>query len=172
MTLMLDPNEQNSAAAIHYDPQKYGRLKDPVIVLRKVNPAKLQHRETPQSSTAWELIGLGQAQLHLKEKRLPWYEQGLIMNDNPRDEKVARDVEKATIGFAIARSDTGEVLKVYGPDALDQAIEDAQGVRLTIKASVQKMVIKEDDDDKLVAEFLASQPEDGIEDATPEPQEA
>ena len=156
MTLQIPQSEQNGS--IHFDPQKFGRLNKPVIVLRKVNPNKLQHRETPISDTAWELIGKGQLQLHLREELLPWYADGFIVNDQPRDEKVARDIAKATIGFAIARSDTGEILKVYGPKDMGQAIEDAAGVQLTLKPVVTKVEAQEEEDEEaLVQQFLASQ---------------
>lgn len=157
MTLQI-PQQENEQGTIHFDPQKFGRLRDPVIVLRKVNPAKLQKRETPTADTAWELIGKGQVQLHLREDALPWYGQGFIINDNPRDEKVSRDIAKATVGFALARSDTGEILKVYGPTELEQAVEDALGVQLMLKPTIQKIApTPEEDEEALVQEFLQSQ---------------
>lgn len=157
MTLQIPQNE-NQQGAIHYDPQRFGRLRDPVIVLRKVNVKKLLKRETPTADTAWELIGKGQVQLHLREDALPWYEQGFIVNDNPRDEKVARDIAKATIGFAIARSDTGEILKAYGPTELLQAVEDAASVQLMLKPTIQKIApTAEEDEEAIVQSFLESQ---------------
>ena len=119
MTMYIPQDETKEA--VHYDPQKFGRLKDPVIVLRKVNIKKLSFRATPTSETPWELIGKGQLQLHVRESVLPWYADGFIVNGQPRDERVARDIAKGTIGFAIARSDTGEILQKFGPDELKMA---------------------------------------------------
>lgn len=169
MTLQIPQTEQNGS--LHFDPQKFGRLNRPVVVLRKVNINKLQKRETPTADTAWELIGKGQLQLHLREDALPWYADGLIVNDQPRDEKVARDIHKATIGFAIARSDTGEVLKVYGPDGMDEAIADAAGVQLMLKPIITKVESEaEEDEEALVQTFLQSQ-RNKLDEA-PEAQEA
>ena len=147
----------NESGVVHFDPEKFGRLKDAVLVLRKVNINKLQHRANPQADTAWELIGKGQVQLHLYEYQLPWYKDGFIINDNPRDEKVARDIMKATIGFALARSDTGEVIKVYGPSEMQAAYDDAASVTLTIKPILTRLAqtAPDESDDDLVEAFLA-----------------
>lgn len=170
MTLQI-PQTTSEKGTIHYDPQKFGRLNKPVIVLRKVNPRKLQKRETPTADTAMELIGKAQLQLHLREDALPWFADGFIVNDQPRDEKVARDIMKATIGFALARTDTGEILKAYGPDDMDQAIEDAAGVQLTLKPIISKTAsTEEEDEEALVQTFLASQK--NVLDEAPEAQEA
>ena len=156
MTLQIPP-QANRSGAIHFDPEKVGRLNRPVIVLRKVNIAKLSTRPTPTSDSPWELIGKGQVQLHLREDQLPWYAEGLIVLDQPRDEKVARDIMKATIGFAIARTDTGEILKAYPPDALKDAIADAASVTLSIRPVLERLAqtkAAEVDDEALVARFL------------------
>ena len=170
MTMMIN-NESDTPASIHYDPQKFGRLRDPVIVLRKVSVRKLQRRETPTADTAWELIGKGQLQLHVKESSLPWYEQGFIVLDQPRDEKVSRDIMRATVGFGIARSDTGEILKVYGPEGLIEAIGDANSVTLSIKPQiVRTKTTEEEDEEALVEQFLSEHA--NIVDEAPEAQEA
>lgn len=170
MTMQI-PQTENQQGTIHFDPQKFGRLRDPVIILRKVNVSKLQKRETPTADTAWELIGKAQLQLHLREDALPWYEQGFVVNDQPRDEKVARDLAKATIGFALARSDTGEILKAYGPSELDQAVIDARGVQLMLKPTIQKIAQPtEENEEALVQEFLEAQK--NILDEAPDAQEA
>lgn len=159
MTLMIQQEDDNKP--LHFDPQSIGRLKDPVIVLRKVNPKRLQGRETPQADTAWELIAKAQVQLHLREDRLPWLEQGFIINDQPRDEKVSRDIEKATIGFAVARTDTGEILQVFAKEDIDKAYETARSARMVITPSIQMLAgNKEENDDALISEFLKSAEKD------------
>lgn len=165
---MLVPQRDNHGA-VHFDPQTVGRLREAVVVLRKVNIKKLSKRETPSASTAWELIGMGQVQLHLHEKDLPWYEEGLIVNDQPRDEKVARDIAKATIGFAIARSDTGEVMKTYGADGLKQAVLDARSVRLSFTPVVTQVAPEPDDDDEAAIRAFLGSHEEG---EAPTPQES
>lgn len=169
MTLMQQP--QNAKGVVHFDPQKIGRLREPVIVLRKVDVSKLQHRPTPEADTPWELIGRGQLQLHLREDDLPWYEQGFIVLDQPRDEKVARDIMKATIGFAIARTDTGEILKAYGKNSLQNAVDDAAGVTLTIKPFIAKVASDEQEDEDAVVEQFLAEHKDKISEA-PDAQEA
>lgn len=170
MTLQV-PQQENQKGVLHFDPEKFGRLNRPVVVLRKVDVRKLQHRANPTADTAWELIGKGQVQLHLREDQLPWYGQGLIVNDQPRDEKVARDIMRATVGFAIARSDTGEILKAYGPDKMNEAIEDAESVTITFKPVINRLAQTEPEDpDELVQQFLAEHANDQVEGI--EPQEA
>lgn len=168
MTLAINQTDKNGA--IHYDPQRFGRLANAVIVLRKVNVNKLLKRETPTADTAWELIGKGQVQLHLREDDLPWYEQGLIVNEQPRDEKVARDIAKATLGFAIARSDTGEILKVYGKDGLKDAIADAEGVQLTINPVISKITSAEEEDEQALVDQFLTENKNALDEA-PEPDE-
>lgn len=170
MTLQI-PQQTDQSGTIHFDPQKFGRLARAVIVLRKVNPRKLQKRETPTADTAWELIGKAQLQLHVREDQLPWYADGFIVNDQPRDEKVARDIAKATIGFAIARSDTGEVLKVYGPDGMNEAIEDAAGVQLTLKPMIAKVATQEEEDEEALVQAHLASAQNKLDEA-PEAQEA
>lgn len=164
MTLQVPP-QTNQSGAVHFDPQKIGRLKDPVIVLRKVNPRKLSKRETHDAKTAWELIGMGQVQLHLREDQLPWYEQGFIVNDNPRDEKVARDIMRATVGFALARTDTGEILKVYGPDQIKDAYSDAASVTLSIKPTIERLAPKTEEDEEALVQSFLSEHKNVVDDA-------
>lgn len=154
MTMQI-PQQEDTRGVVHFEPEKFGRLNKPIVVLRKVNVTRLSHRANKNAETAWELIGKGQVQLHLREDSLPWYADGFIINDQPRDEKVARDIVRNTLGFAIARSDTGEILKVYGPDGMNEAIDDANSVTLTIRPTLERVAKTEDEDDEeLVKRFL------------------
>lgn len=148
-------NVKNEKTAYHYEPEKFGRLNKPVVVLRKVNTKRLDVRATADADTAMELIGKGQVQLHLREDSLPWLAQGYVINDQPRDEKVARDIVKATIGFALARTDTGEIMKKYGADGLGEAEADARSVKLTMSAAISHVEEERDDHETLVAAYKA-----------------
>lgn len=161
MTMMIPQREDQTS--MHYDPQKLGRLADAVIVLRKVNRKKLMFRATPTANTAWELIGSAQVQLHVREDQLPWYEQDYLVNDQPRDEKVARDIARATIGFAVARSDNGEILETFGieantEDGLQKALLAATTVagsaRLSLIPQLKTIIPEPEDHEALIAKFL------------------
>lgn len=161
MTMLL-PQDENKTT-VHYDPQILGRLHDDVIVLRKVNVKKLSVRATPDANTPWELVGQGQIQLHVREDKLPWYAQGYVVNDQPRDEKVSRDIARATIGFAVARTDTGEILQEFGiangdvQSALAEATRVSKSAKLVLTPSVRSIVpeVIQEEDDALVQKFLA-----------------
>ena len=160
MTMQL-PERTDSSGSVHYDQRKVGRLSKGVIVLRKVNTKPLQVRVTRGASTAWELIGAAQPELHVWEKNLPWMRQGFVVNDQPRDEKVARDIHKATIGFAVARTDTGEILQTFGPNELGKAEEAASSVQLVLQPAVIPVEVDEDeqDDMSVIAAYQDSLPE-------------
>jgi hypothetical protein len=86
-----------------------------LIVLRKVDKGRID-------PAIMEIIGDTDLLPHLKESAMPWFKEGFVANDHPRDIMVSDELIAATDGFAVARSDSGEILREYdGPDALVRA---------------------------------------------------
>jgi len=97
-----------------------------MIVLRKVDKGALD-------PATMEIIGDTDLLPHVQEKTMPWFRQGFVANDHPRDSFVSAELVAATDGFAVARSDTGEVLREFtGPDALVKAERAASGARVQL----------------------------------------
>lgn len=124
--------------------QTPSRLDPTLIVLRRVDAARLSVRQNPNADTTMELIGKGYAKQGLEEKELAWFRDGLILNDQPRTSGVTDEIMGATLGFAVARTDTGEVLREFGPDGLGAAEAAIAGAKVTLQ--VANVSIEEEDD--------------------------
>lgn len=97
-----------------------------MIVLRKVDKGALD-------PATMEIIGDTDLLPHLQERAMPWFRQGYVANDHPRDQFVSQELVEATDGFAVARSDTGEIVRTFtGPDALVRAERAAAGARVSL----------------------------------------
>lgn len=97
-----------------------------MIVLRKVDKGRLD-------PATMEIIGETDLLPHVQEKTMPWFRQGFVANDHPRDQFVSQELIDATDGFAVARSDTGEIVREFdGPNALVRAESAAAGARVSL----------------------------------------
>ena len=101
-----------------------------IIVLRKVDLGVLD-------PATWDIIGAQHLVPHVPENSMPWFAQGFAANDHPRDSFISSELLAATLGFGIARSDTGQVLREYdGPNALIRAESAAKGARINLAIEV------------------------------------
>lgn len=123
--------------------QTPSRLDPTLIVLRRVDVAKLSRRIPGQPDTTMEMIGKGYAKQGLVESHLTWFKDGLILNDQPRTSIVTDEIMNATLGFAIARTDTGEVIRTFGADGMAAAQAAVAGAKITLEVA---NVALEDDD--------------------------
>lgn len=87
------------------------RLAPPLIVLRKVDVAALSVKLRPDQESTYEMIGKGQLEAGVSERDTIWYEQGYIVNDQPRSSGITDEIMEATQGFAVARTDNGDVVR-------------------------------------------------------------
>lgn len=97
-------------------------LTKPLIVLRKVDFDSL-------SEESVEMLAQTNVNYLLTEGELVWFNDGYILNDMPRMSDLTREIMGHTTGFAVARTDTGEILAKFGQNGLkaaEQAILNAQ----------------------------------------------
>jgi hypothetical protein len=101
-----------------------------IIVLRKIDKGAID-------PATWDIVATQNLVPHVPERTMPWFAQGFVANDHPRDSFVAQELMDATVGFGIARSDTGQVLREYdGPNALIRAESAAKGARINLAIEV------------------------------------
>lgn len=101
-----------------------------LIVLRKVDKGGID-------PAAMQIIGETDLLPHLQEKSMPWFRQGFVTNDHPRDIFVSDELVAHTEGFAVARSDNGEILREYdGPDALVRAENAASKGKVRVEYNI------------------------------------
>lgn len=102
-----------------------------MIVLRKIDKGRLD-------PVTFAIIGETNLLPKVKENTMPWFHQGFVANDHPRDTFVSEELLAATEGFAVARSDTGEVIREYdGPSALIRAESAAAGARVRLTYDIE-----------------------------------
>ena len=102
-----------------------------MLVLRKVDKGRLD-------PATWDIIGETNILPKVKENTMPWHRQGFVANDHPRDTFVSEELLAATEGFAVARSDTGEIVREYdGPNALIRAESAASGARVRLTYDIE-----------------------------------
>lgn len=108
-----------------------------VIVLRKVNWKKIP-------GGIYQRIADAQLQPGISEVDMPWFRKGYIANDQPRSAAISEFIIRNTIGFAIARTDTGEFIrkgKIEDLETFDQAVARAR-VQVAIEVNL------DDDEDE------------------------
>lgn len=83
-----------------------------------------------------------------KEKEFPWFADGFVAGEHPRDAMVARAITEATIGFAIARTDSGEILASFGKDEVERAENVTHGAKVELAIDVMLGEEKADDESR------------------------
>lgn len=121
-----------------------GRLDPTFVVLRKVDVGPLSVRPNRNAPTMLERIGMGYAEQGMPESDLAWFQDGYILNDQPRSSIVTDEVMKNTLGFAVARTDTGTILREFGADGLDKAEAAIAGAKVDLAPSIE---LPDDEDD-------------------------
>lgn len=66
----------------------------------------------------------------------PWFLDGYITGEQPRDGLVARAIMTSTEGFAIARTDSGEILAEFGKNEASRAEQVTHGARVELAVDV------------------------------------
>jgi hypothetical protein len=125
-----------SSAIKHRGPAQVHALDEELILLRKVDFDALGPNlvDTLRNTD----IRPGE-----KEGDRPWFLDGYISVDQPRDLEMARAILAASKGLALARTDTGEVLAEFPRDQ----IERAERVLGKAKKSLGVDIIMEDEDE-------------------------
>lgn len=122
-----------------------GRLDPTFVVLRKVDVGAMSHRPNRNAPTMMERIGMGYAEQGVPESDLSWFRDGYVLNEQPRSSIVTDEVMKHTLGFAVARTDTGEILREYeGADGLAKAEAAVAGAQVNLAPA---LALPEDEGD-------------------------
>lgn len=127
-------------------PQQTQVLDRDVLVLRKINFKKLD-------PGIYDLLADTQLEPDVKEEQMPWFDEGYVANDHPRDAMISAAIIKVTKGFVVARTDNGDILHDFGMDlaAADKAVQNAK-VKLDIDVTLEPDAEDEDEDEDLTPE--------------------
>lgn len=128
-------------------PQQITVLGRDLAVLRKIN-MKFPGSPQRERDNIVEMLALTQLEPGVFESEMSWFAEGYVTNDHPRDMVITQKIMGATLGFAVARTDTGEILREYGKDGLkkaEAAIADA-------KPRLELEVALDDDEDEAAPE--------------------
>jgi len=118
------------AKAIHNrGPAQKRVLDSDVILLRKVNFKKL-------GAGFVDLLRYTPLRPGEPEGDMPWFPDGYIAAEQPRDYLVSVAILGATKGFAIARTDTGEILAEFETKDLERASNIASKAKAELAVAV------------------------------------
>lgn len=125
----------------HRGPAQRYVLDGPVILLRKVNFKKI-----PPG-----IIGMIQ-QTNLRPKELegdqPWFPSGYVAAEQPRNLIVSKALLDATLGYAIADNDTGEILREFKKSDYIEADAVHKSAKVGLRMEVDLEPDAEDDEDE------------------------
>lgn len=114
-----------------------------VLVLRKINWKKI-----PVGII--EMLADSDIAPGVPEKRMPWFADGYVANDSARHAEISKYLIAATLGFAVARTDNGEIVKTYKKDELAQADYAVANARteLAVLVDLADEVDEDEDEDE------------------------
>jgi hypothetical protein len=121
-------------------------LSKPLVVLRKVDFDKLGPAST-------QMIFDTDVSYLVSEGDLAWTRDGYVLNDQPRLFELTKEIMGATLGFAVAKSDTGEIIARYGPDGLKAAEAAVKGAKVQVVTDIEIELA----DDAAVEEYEQAQ---------------
>ena len=111
-------------------PQQQTVLGRELAVLRKID----FHKMNPNIA---EMVALTQLEPDVAESEMAWFQSGYISNGHPRSSDVAEEIMATTVGFAVGRTDTGEIIQEFtGADALMKAERAVAGAKVTLAIDV------------------------------------
>jgi hypothetical protein len=87
------------------------------------------------------------------EGDMPWFLDGYVTVDQPRDMQMSLALVEATKGFAIARTDSGEILATFERNELVRASDIADRARAEIAVNI--LTSESDEDVEPEAEVTA-----------------
>lgn len=113
----------------HQGPQQTRVLDNDVVLLRLLD-TKSMGRDLMGVIAGTRLGG------DLREGEQDWFLDGYVAADQPRDQMMAAAISDNTIGFAIARSDSGEILAKFPRNEFQRADEVARTARVELAVNV------------------------------------
>ena len=130
----------NSRNLTHRGPQQERVLDRDVILLRKLDTRKVGGEL--MNVLAGTRLGGDQ-----KEGQQDWFLDGYIAADQPRDSMMSQLIVEHTVGYAIARTDSGEILATFPKKEFRRADEVARNARVELAVNVAMRESEYDDDD-------------------------
>ena len=112
----------------HKGPQQTRVLDNDVVLLRKLDTRKMGNLMNVIAGT--RLGG------DIREGEQDWFLDGYVAADQPRDNMMSQAIAAHTIGFAIARSDNGEILATFPKEEFLRADEVARTARVELAVNV------------------------------------
>lgn len=98
----------------HKGPQQVRVLDRDVILLRKIDVRKM-------GAGIYEKIANTSLSPGELEGDQPWFLEGYVAGEQPRNAMVADAIMRTTLGFAIARTDSGEILAEFDKSEVEKA---------------------------------------------------
>lgn len=118
-----------TSAISHRGPSQRRVLDADVILLRKVNFKKL-------GGGIVDMLRNTNLRAGEPEGDMPWFLDGYVAAEQPRDYMVSVALLGATKGFAIARTDNGEILAEFGTGDLVRASKIASSAKAELAVDV------------------------------------
>jgi hypothetical protein len=131
----------------HRGPQQVRVIDRDVILLRKVNTRKL-------GPGLMDRIASTSLRPKEYEGDQPWFMDGYVAGEQPRDALLSKAIMEATIGFAIARTDSGEILAEFGKDEVVRASQITETATVQLAIDVALSETAKDDEDDLINSAL------------------
>ena len=138
------------------EPQQITPLKRELAVLRKVN-MRFPGMSARERDNMQSILALTQLEPGVPESDMSWFSEGYVSNDQARDFIVTEALIAHTLGFAVARTDTGEIVKTYGKSNLKAAEKAVAGARLQLSVDVD---LEAEEDEPEVEDFDEDVPAD------------
>lgn len=128
------------SALNHRGPAQKRVLDYDVVVLRKIDPSVLGrplHTAISKTRIGGDLL----------EGDQDWFLDNYVAADQPRDAGTSNAIREATIGFAIARSDNGQILATFKRNEFDKVTRVADSARVELAVNVALEAEGDADDD-------------------------
>lgn len=113
----------------HRGPAQKRVLDGDVILLRKVNFRKI-------GDGIVDLISKTALRPGEYEGDQPWFLDGYIAGEQPRDALISKSIMENTTGFAIARTDSGDILAEFGKNEIVKAENVTHSARVELAVDV------------------------------------
>lgn len=122
----------------HRGPGQKRVLDGDVILLRKVNFAGI-------GPGFVERIGNTALRPGEYERDMPWFTEGYIAGEQPRDAMITNAIMQNTTGFAIARVDDGSIITSFNRNEAEKAERVTHSARVELAVDVALSQAEEDE---------------------------
>jgi hypothetical protein len=112
-----------------------------VILLRKINVRKV-------GANIMDMLARTNLRPGELEGDMPWFLDGYVAGEQPRSIELTEAIIAATTGFAVARTDSGDIMVEFNKDEAQKAEDTAHSAKTTLAVDVNlEHAVEEDEDD-------------------------